>query len=266
MPISIQAEVEKRATKNGLPDRTGWQAQSQWIALALSGCLVTISLGLTLLWPLPASSLSAPEPSAAAATATGYESPQRCRECHEDIYQAWSHTSHANALFDPIVRAYMQTIEEPGECFACHTTGYDTNSGQFVLAGVTCEACHGPYRPEHPQESMAIATSPDFCGGCHATTKSEWQTSRHGQVGVICLDCHEVHTQQTRTDSVEQVLCARCHESEIQTAIHQEHAQADIHCTACHLNRPDAIPVNGDGATGHSFVATTESCTSCHPQ
>ena len=36
-----------------------------------------------------------------------------------------------------------------------------------MLAGVTCEACHGPYREGHPEESMVIATSEDLCGICH---------------------------------------------------------------------------------------------------
>ncbi|HRJ45584.1 MAG TPA: multiheme c-type cytochrome, partial [Caldilineaceae bacterium] len=99
--------------------KEAWQEQSQWIALALSGCLMAIALGLTLLWPASVPSLTAPEPVLALPSAAGYESPQRCRECHEEVYQAWSQTSHANALFDPIVRTYMQTIEQPGECFAC---------------------------------------------------------------------------------------------------------------------------------------------------
>ncbi|HRJ41340.1 MAG TPA: cytochrome c3 family protein, partial [Caldilineaceae bacterium] len=170
-----------------------------------------------------------------------------------------------NALFDPIVRTYMQTIEQRGECFACHTTGYNTNTGQFVLAGVTCEACHGPYRPQHPQESMAIATSPDFCGSCHSSTRAEWESSRHGQIGVICLDCHEVHTQHTRTSTVEQNLCAICHQAEIQDEIHQAHAAVALGCIDCHLDRSHrTIPINGETATGHSFAATGDNCDACH--
>ncbi|MCL4833958.1 MAG: hypothetical protein KJZ86_16060 [Caldilineaceae bacterium] len=245
--------------------KEAWQEQSQWIALALSGCLMAIALGLTLLWPASVPSLTAPEPVLALPSAAGYESPQRCRECHEEVYQAWSQTSHANALFDPIVRTYMQTIEQPGECFACHTTGYNTNTGQFVLAGVTCEACHGPYRPQHPQESMAIATSPDFCGSCHSSTRAEWESSRHGQIGVICLDCHEVHTQHTRTSTVEQNLCAICHQAEIQDEIHQAHAAVALGCIDCHLDRSHrTIPINGETATGHSFAATGDNCDACH--
>lgn len=258
-------EAEKEFADIQPTTGTGWQAKSQWIALALSGCLVAFSLGLTLLWPASAPSLAASEPLSVTASAEGYESPQRCRECHEETYQAWSHTSHANALFDPIVRTYMQTIEEPGECFACHTTGYNTNSGQFILAGVTCEACHGPYRSQHPQESMAIATSPDFCGSCHPSTRSEWESSRHGQVGVICVDCHEVHTQTTYTEAVEQILCDRCHQADTQNEVHQQHAGAAIHCIDCHLDRSHrTIPINGEISTGHSFAATGGNCSMCH--
>lgn len=264
MSRSVQPLTENGTVQIEQVKRDRWQAQSQWLALALSASIVGISLGLTLRWPLSAPSLNASGSPSIATAAAGYESPQRCRECHEEIYQAWSHTSHANALFDPIVRTYMQTIEQPGECFACHTTGYNTASGQFVLAGVTCEACHGPYRPQHPEESMSIATSPDFCGSCHATTRAEWETSRHGQSGVICLDCHEVHTQRTRTDAAEHTLCALCHQAETQDSVHQEHMEADLRCIDCHLARPDEIPVSGMMATGHSFTVAVSTCDPCH--
>jgi hypothetical protein len=265
LSISVPEGVEKGSTEAQQTKREVWQAQSQWFALALSGSILGITLGLTMFWPASAPFFAAPEPLSAATSTAGYESPQRCRECHEEIYQAWSHTSHANALFDPIVRTYMQTIEQPGECFACHTTGYNTASGQFMLAGVTCEACHGPYRPQHPEESMAITTSPDFCGSCHTTTRAEWETSRHGQNGVICLDCHEVHTQRTRADAAEHTLCALCHQTDTQDSIHQEHMEADLRCIECHLDRPDDIPVSGQMATGHSFAATLDNCDECHP-
>ena len=86
-------------------------------------------------------------------------------------------TVHTNASFDPIFQVYLQGVEEPGECFACHTMGYNAITGQFMLAGVTCEACHGPYREGHPEESMVIATSEDLCGICdpafHADVRGE---------------------------------------------------------------------------------------------
>jgi hypothetical protein len=168
--------------------------RSQWLAFALSFVIVGGTLSLTLAWSGNDDLFNDMEPAPLFSLLGGYQSPQHCRECHPNEYESWSQTSHANALFDPIFRTYLEQAEKPGECLACHTTGYDTATGQFVLAGVTCEACHGPYRPEHPEESMTIAQSPQFCGDCHIATFAEWQISRHGTPNVLCIDCHEVHT------------------------------------------------------------------------
>lgn len=197
-----------------------------------------------------------------------YQSPQRCRGCHEPEFEAWSDTTHARASFDPIFQVYLQQVERPGECFACHATGYDTTTGQFVLAGVTCEACHGPYRAEHPQESMTIATSAELCGSCHPGTLHEWQTSRHGAVGVKCIDCHEVHTQQTRAAVTTNALCAACHQDQTYNQTHAAHSQANLHCVDCHLARPSddvGEAVNGQAMTGHSFAVFVKTCNDCHP-
>lgn len=234
------------------------------MAFAVSFAIVAATLALTWLWPGASPALSDSDPAPTFSLLGNYQSPQLCRECHADEFEAWSNTTHANALFDPVFRTYLQQVEQPGECLACHTTGYDTASGQFVLAGVTCEACHGPYRPQHPEQSMAIATSPTFCGDCHTYTLAEWETSRHGGAGVTCIDCHEVHSQQTRASMTTDALCATCHQTEVQDAAHQAHAEANIPCIECHLDRPDDIPVNGHRVTGHSFTATQQNCDNCH--
>jgi hypothetical protein len=238
---------------------------SQWLALVLSFAIVVGTLGLTLLGPRIGTSFSDTEPAPLFSLVGGsYQSPQLCRECHSEAFESWSHTSHANALFDPIFRTYLEQADKPGECLACHTTGYDTATGQFVLAGVTCEACHGPYREEHPIESMTIATSPEFCGDCHTVTLAEWQRSRHGAANILCIDCHEVHSQQTQAASTTNTLCATCHRGNIDDPRHLAHSAAGIPCIQCHLDRPDEIPVSGQMMTGHSFTATSDNCDTCH--
>jgi formate-dependent nitrite reductase cytochrome c552 subunit len=242
---------------------------SHWLAFTTSFLIVTTTISLTLLWP-PGSVTSGNEATLGSPFyAWGdYQSPQHCRECHEAEFQAWSHTSHAEALFDPIFQVYLQQVEKPGECFVCHATGYDTTTGQFVLAGVTCEACHGPYRAEHPQESMIIATSAEMCGSCHPSTLVEWKSSQHGLVGVTCIDCHEVHTQQTRAAATTNALCATCHKNQIQDYTHVLHSEVDVHCIDCHLARPSndgSRAISGHAVTGHSFAVFVKTCADCHP-
>ena len=242
---------------------------SHWLAFAASFFIITITLALTLLWPagsIAHNNQTAPDN--VSSVWGNYQSPQHCRECHQTEFNDWADTTHAQATFDPIFQAYLQGVDKPGECFACHSTGYDTNTGQFVLAGVTCEACHGPYRAEHPQESMMIAGSAELCGNCHASTLAEWQSSQHGKVGVTCIDCHEVHTQQTRAAAATNALCATCHQDQTQDQTHTLHIEANVHCIDCHLARPNddgSGAVNGHAVTGHSFAVFVKTCDDCHP-
>ena len=197
-----------------------------------------------------------------------YQSPHRCRECHTSEFQAWSNTTHSQASFDPIFQFSLQQVAEPGECFSCHTTGYNSTTGQFVLSGVTCEACHGPYRPEHPEESMTVAAAEDLCGMCHTGTYAEWAASQHSKARVTCADCHEVHTQKPHATDNTSALCADCHQNQTQDATHLIHVETGVHCIDCHLVRPNddaSDMVKGQIATGHSFAVSVNACGDCHP-
>lgn len=242
---------------------------SPWLVLGISTLILVGVIASTLLWPVDSGALAGEIPEQTFSVWGKYQSPERCRQCHPSEFAAWSNTSHAQASFDPIFQVSLQQVKQPAECFACHTTGYDTNTGQFILAGVTCEACHGPYRPEHPEDSMVIVASAGMCGSCHSGTLFEWQTSRHGQVGVTCIDCHEVHSQQTRAAAATNALCFTCHQNQIlDSSPHTIHIRASVHCIDCHLSHSDDISrdaPNGGAVTGHSFAVFVKTCRDCHP-
>ncbi|MBP6440406.1 MAG: hypothetical protein KA259_02275 [Caldilineaceae bacterium] len=239
---------------------------SHWIVLAISALILVTSVGLTL-FGAPAPSLAAGEARPVAVEPTASGGPQGCRECHLEEYDNWVHSAHAQASFDPIFQVYLQAERQPGECFACHSTGYDTATGSFVLSGVSCEACHGPYRSEHPAKSMEIARSAEMCGACHQSTHAEWEVSRHGQAGVNCIDCHEVHSQQTHATASTNALCADCHREQVDNFVHRQHDAEDVACIDCHLSRPEgpqADTAAGEAMTAHSFSAEAVGCSHCH--
>ena len=69
-----------------------------------------------------------------------YVGESKCKVCHMAQHKAWAATKHAKALetLKPEDRA------KP-ECLACHTTGHGKKQAAgALLAGVQCEACHGP--------------------------------------------------------------------------------------------------------------------------
>lgn len=242
---------------------------SPWLALLLSSAIIVTSITLTVLASADRSGVGAPLPDAAGLSSVvpGFRGPQQCAECHPVQFNDWSGTTHARASFDPIFREFLHQAQEPGECFACHATGYNAVTGQFVMAGVTCEACHGPYRTTHPGDSMQMATSQELCGSCHTSTLAEWQFSLHGQAGIACVACHEVHTQRTRVAASTDALCAGCHAQSTQDEMHQSHKGESIRCISCHLSRPAdkaAQAVSGHAITGHSFLVNHDVCAECH--
>jgi nitrate/TMAO reductase-like tetraheme cytochrome c subunit len=250
-------------------NRSVVQEKSPWLALAFALIILISTVSLTLFRP---SRIQASDPLLQPSlpfVSGDFTSPQQCRICHEAEFAAWSNTTHAEASFDPIFQVSLQKIAEPGECFSCHTTGYDSVTGRFVLAGVTCEACHGPYRPDHPQESMAVAASEELCGTCHKNTLAEWKSSHHSRAGVTCADCHEVHTQKTREAANANLLCARCHTEQTQDALHLAHEidETGVFCIDCHLARQevDADASGVTAGTGHAFTVVVSACSDCHP-
>ena len=70
----------------------------------------------------------------------------KCFECHAKEVQSWEASPHAKAL-DSLKKDHR---DRDPECLSCHTTGYKLKGGFTStemtpeLAGVQCEACHGP--------------------------------------------------------------------------------------------------------------------------
>jgi hypothetical protein len=133
-----------------------------------------------------------------------------CRGCHTKITLAWSSGKHARAH-----ESLMQ--QERGfdpDCLTCHTTGgggstaanamasgQQKEQAQFLaeglMAGVHCEACHGPAgRHVKNPSTSAMATVPEgTCMKCHTMEKDpEFQYSRdvdriHHGTECVGLNC-----------------------------------------------------------------------------
>lgn len=243
---------------------------SPWMAILLTAIIGIATILLTALWQPRAVALGDDSPGGVGSVLGFYQGPQHCAECHPSEFHAWAGTTHAQASFDPIFQTYLRGVEQRGECLACHTTGYNAQTGRFATAGVSCEACHGPYRSDHPGQSMEIATADELCGSCHRGTVAEWRASQHGQAGIACVACHEVHTQKTHMRTNSDALCAGCHVRDAQDDLHQQHQAEAVGCIACHLARPEGddagSKVSGMAETGHSFQASPAVCTTCHAE
>ncbi|HPF41357.1 MAG TPA: multiheme c-type cytochrome [Phycisphaerae bacterium] len=141
----------------------------------------------------------------------------RCGDCHKTVHTNWMATLHAGAL---------ETLEAIGQgtnenCIGCHVVGFGQEGG-FVdrattndLAGVGCEACHGPSKA-HVDEIENVALRPaknlaaSVCGQCHTgehhPTFEEWETAGHAHVTEHPAESFEMGSSLNS--------CGKCHSGE----------------------------------------------------
>jgi hypothetical protein len=78
--------------------------------------------------------------------------PMRCAACHENEVRVWMQTPHAKTLEDlhrrPNANAIaakmgIRSIKRGDICLDCHYTSQAVGDKNQVIAGVSCESCHG---------------------------------------------------------------------------------------------------------------------------
>jgi cytochrome c553 len=103
----------------------------------------------------------------------GYAGAEKCALCHGDLVKSWKTTRHAKAL-ESLKKKSQETLPV---CVKCHVTGFEKDGG-FVdqeltpeLAGVQCEACHGPaaVHASDPMNKKNLIANPaeKTCRSCH---------------------------------------------------------------------------------------------------
>jgi thiosulfate/3-mercaptopyruvate sulfurtransferase len=206
-----------------------------------------------------------PPPTEAVLPPEAYSGPQTCGTCHPDRYEMWLTGPHAKALEDHLFQETWAEVDNARYCLACHTTGYNPNSGEYAMGGVTCEACHGPYSEGHPPDVVAVDRNGEVCQTCHPKAYDEWRASQHGQVGTRCVACHQICTLKTMRADDSHAVCENCH-SEDADHFHQgTHNSEGLDCTDCHLHTgPGEAEHEGRPHISHLFVGNPESCIDCH--
>jgi hypothetical protein len=191
-----------------------------------------------------------------------------CQSCHPKEYEDWQGTMHAKATLDPAFQDALSKSANQAACLTCHTTGFDTGSGEFLSEGVTCEACHGPYQEGHPNAAtMQLPMESETCHVCHQDTFAQWEKSDHAAKNIECFDCHMAHTQGLRTGS-EEKLCSACHSDRQTEFAHATHGIEGVNCTACHMapaDETEATVMPGQAPVrNHNFKVGSDVCAGCH--
>jgi len=98
-----------------------------------------------------------------------YIGADKCKMCHPDQHKSWAKTAHARA-FD-LLKIVAQEKNE--QCLTCHVTGsgrggFSDEGSTPGLAGVTCEACHGPGGDHNGDKTKIVRVPPaTVCAACH---------------------------------------------------------------------------------------------------
>lgn len=109
---------------------------------------------------------------------------ESCKTCHPNTYLKWSATKHAKA-FESLEHSPMPDVIYDAECIACHTTGFEYNSGWKSAAatpnlkGNQCENCHGP-----ASKHIAAPDDREFRGALRLTAD---QADKNR----VCARCHD---------------------------------------------------------------------------
>ena len=235
--------------------------QRGWLVFGLVFC-TCLALGALTGKANPAAAAPVSQPASQTVSYAGSES---CKKCHENLHTEWLATRHAQAFSAPIFQRDWSDLGKQTSCLECHTTGYDPLTGGYSEEGVTCESCHGPFQPDHPEQPMPVTPNAELCGSCHQSTTDEWRASVHGAQGIQCPACHDPHSQSPKAASVTE-LCANCHKERGDSFTHGTHADSGLECSNCHMYTSPRTedPIQGLVATGHTFSVGSEACIGCH--
>lgn len=219
-----------------------------------------LSLALTALFLLVKPAVAAPP-----SQTTAYAGSEACGKCHQELHSNWMTTRHSQAFSSPIFQRDWTELAQQTSCLQCHTTGFNAQDGTYSEEGVSCEACHGPFQPQHPNVQMPIKPDAELCSTCHKNTTDEWHASPHSEANVQCQACHNPHSQTPMANSISE-LCTNCHKERGTSFTHSTHANSGLECSNCHMYTAPRTtdPIGGLVSTGHTFTVGSEACIGCH--
>lgn len=161
-------------------------------------------------------------------------------------------------------------------CFACHITAAVVKNRlrpDGMIAGVTCEACHGPgvrhiaavqagesvkgtiFNPNGLRASESV----DFCGACHLTRSDVMQVNIRGILNVRFQPYRLMGSRCWNPDDA-RINCVACHDPH--QPLEKRAAAYDEKCLACHVaRRTDAVSKEHPG---RACPVGTQDWSTCH--
>ncbi|MCL1164447.1 DmsE family decaheme c-type cytochrome [Shewanella chilikensis] len=145
------------------------------------------------------------------------------------------------------------------------------NNSRLPMAGLQCEACHGPMGKHNrggkepmisfgPESKLSAESQNSVCLDCHQNTEQmAWHNSLHNLEQVACADCHNPHgslTESALKQSSINTTCYECH-ADKRGPVLWEHAPVVENCANCH---------NAHGSVNEALLKARvpQLCQQCH--
>ena len=115
-----------------------------------------------------------------------YVGMTKCAACHYAQFKDWKQTPHGKA-FDILPTKYRKDEK----CLECHTTGFghpasSDEAATTNLAGVSCEACHGPGGKHARYALTFVGQGRELTDDALKVLRSQIERLSMGQ----CIQCH----------------------------------------------------------------------------
>ncbi|MBY6108638.1 DmsE family decaheme c-type cytochrome [Ferrimonas balearica] len=150
----------------------------------------------------------------------------------------------------------------------------DPNGKNTPMAGLQCEACHGPQGKHKGKNEPMLTFGEDspltaemqnsVCLGCHQKgADAQWHGSLHDLEEVSCVSCHQLHVAKDPilNPANQSEQCLSCHTRQ-QADIHKRSSHPikwdQMNCTDCHN------PHGGIGPAATEQPTVNDGCYQCH--
>ena len=170
-------------------------------------------------------------------------SATECGQCHQDIYQEWKRSIHAQALADPQFQAEWAKDGQMFVCRNCHTPLQ--NQQETVVTGLIAGDYHRPVEAANASFDPALKMEAITCAVCHV--RDGFVIGPYGNdaphavrqdpallSAQTCLECHNVQGELSPT-----VVCTFATGDEWQRSPYPARGETCITCHMPEVQRPN---------------------------